>query len=129
MDEFGDGDGGPRVPKRGGGLDAFRSGEARMEGSGAKKLRWTKFKWIIFVTNTLVCFLYDTLFFLHPYLPPFVNRCSSTPSQHLLSASSSGSTSGRTLTSYELGTDPNSSYPLSHLALGYSHRSSGSQGS
>ncbi|KAF9558886.1 hypothetical protein CPC08DRAFT_536637 [Agrocybe pediades] len=54
-----DDDDGLRMPKRGGGTDAFRSGEARMEnGPGRTKLRWTKFKWIIFVTNTLM-FLYS----------------------------------------------------------------------
>ncbi|KAJ6516397.1 hypothetical protein C8R45DRAFT_959995 [Mycena sanguinolenta] len=57
-------------PKRGGGVEAFRSGEARMPGvndedydgvSGGwfggnhakgRRLRWTKFKWILFVANT-----------------------------------------------------------------------------
>jgi len=52
------------IPKRGGGLDAFRSGEARMGGAndedygfgaaagGSKKrLRWNKFKWILFFAN------------------------------------------------------------------------------
>ncbi|KAF7331643.1 hypothetical protein MKEN_00044000 [Mycena kentingensis (nom. inval.)] len=52
--------------KPGGGVDAFRSGEARMGGAqdedydgvmfGAKgrKARWTKFKWILFFANTLL---------------------------------------------------------------------------
>ncbi|KAG6819857.1 hypothetical protein H0H93_007943 [Arthromyces matolae] len=61
----------PRVPKRGGGVEAFRSGEARVAGEndedydgvsgdffgaqrGTKKLRWNKFKWVLFVSNTLV---------------------------------------------------------------------------
>ena len=39
------------VPKRGGGSDAFKSGEARMP---SKRLRWNKFKWILFATNTCV---------------------------------------------------------------------------
>lgn len=58
------------LPKRGGGREAFRSGEARMGGEGDEddqgffggkeggktkaRLRWTKFKWILFVANTLV---------------------------------------------------------------------------
>lgn len=64
----------PAVPKRGGGIEAFRSGEARMPGQGdedydgvtggwlgggtgkstPKKLRWNKFKWILFLANILV---------------------------------------------------------------------------
>ncbi|KAG6826093.1 hypothetical protein H0H92_001152 [Tricholoma furcatifolium] len=64
--------GGPgSIPKRGGGVEAFRSGEARMPGEndedydgvsgnffggqpGQRKLRWNKFKWCLFVTNTLL---------------------------------------------------------------------------
>ncbi|KAG6907252.1 hypothetical protein DXG01_009705 [Tephrocybe rancida] len=61
------------VPKRGGGVEAFRSGEARMPGQGdddydgvqgrlfgkdgvGKKgrLRWNKFKWILFFANILL---------------------------------------------------------------------------
>src|SRR5688572_8630783 len=41
------------IPKRGGGLDAFRSGEARMP-QGKGQMRWTKFKWILFFSNILV---------------------------------------------------------------------------
>ncbi|KAF8079371.1 hypothetical protein FPV67DRAFT_1403124 [Lyophyllum atratum] len=62
----------PMVPKRGGGVEAFRSGEARMPGEGdddydgvqggwfggkeggrtaPKRLRWNKFKWILFFAN------------------------------------------------------------------------------
>jgi len=62
----------PMVPKRGGGVEAFRSGEARMPGEGdddydgvwfggkgsaagpKKKLRWNKFKWMLFLANILV---------------------------------------------------------------------------
>jgi hypothetical protein len=64
----------PVVPKRGGGVEAFRSGEARMPGEGdedydgvtggwlggkvagskPKKLRWNRFKWILFLANILV---------------------------------------------------------------------------
>ncbi|KAG7451764.1 uncharacterized protein BT62DRAFT_940736 [Guyanagaster necrorhizus] len=66
------------VPKRGGGVEAFRSGEARMPGetdedydgvtgswfggrSGGsrftKKLRWNRFKWTLFVANlVLTCY-------------------------------------------------------------------------
>jgi hypothetical protein len=58
-------------PKRGGGAEAFRSGEARMPyaggggggyedasssittAGGGKKLKWNKFKWILFVLNLL----------------------------------------------------------------------------
>lgn len=36
------------MPKQGGGLAAFKSGESRIGGKG---LRWTKFKWILFVAN------------------------------------------------------------------------------
>ncbi|KAG6844084.1 hypothetical protein H0H87_009910 [Tephrocybe sp. NHM501043] len=60
--------GDPNMPKRGGGVEAFKSGEARMPGEGdddydgvsggffgaqrGKKLRWNKFKWCLFVANT-----------------------------------------------------------------------------
>lgn len=61
----------PEYPKMGGGVEAFRTGEARMGGenededgvptrkswfgaSPNKKLRWNKFKWVLFTTNTLV---------------------------------------------------------------------------
>jgi len=58
------------LPKRGGGLEAFKSGETRMP-QGKRRLRWNKFKWILFVTNTVVHF--STLFFfsfqfIHFYL-------------------------------------------------------------
>jgi hypothetical protein len=71
------------VPKRGGGRDAFKANESRMPGNGdedydgiqgnlfggdrgKRKLRWTKFKWILFVANTLASFssfspLYQTI--------------------------------------------------------------------
>jgi len=59
------------VPKQGGGREAFKANEARMPGAndedydgvqgawfghGTKKpaLRWTRFKWIMFVANVLV---------------------------------------------------------------------------
>ena len=77
------------VPKMGGGIDVFRSGEARMGGEGdgnddeddddddggttkrswfvrgrkqnsrplKRKLRWNKFKWILFAANTIVSLL------------------------------------------------------------------------
>lgn len=41
------------MPKRGGGLEAFRAGEARLP-QGGRKLRWNKFKWILFAANTAV---------------------------------------------------------------------------
>ncbi|KAF8649494.1 hypothetical protein AX16_005763 [Volvariella volvacea WC 439] len=67
----------PRIPKQGGGVDAFRSGAPRIPGRndeldfgepepwlatkpGAsptrrpKKLRWNRFKWTLFATNTLL---------------------------------------------------------------------------
>ncbi|KAF9445182.1 hypothetical protein P691DRAFT_795768 [Macrolepiota fuliginosa MF-IS2] len=70
------GGGGMKVPKMGGGTEAFRSGEARMpvEGdedydgvnlksgwlpgsSGQRKMRWTRFKWTLFVSNfVLTCY-------------------------------------------------------------------------
>ncbi|KAF8346123.1 hypothetical protein F5887DRAFT_962794 [Amanita rubescens] len=56
----------PKFPKRGGGIEAFRSGEARMPSEGdddsdpwlagkkrGKKMKWNKFKWILFCTNLL----------------------------------------------------------------------------
>ncbi|KAJ7163824.1 hypothetical protein C8R43DRAFT_988824 [Mycena crocata] len=56
------------IPKRGGGVEAFRSGEARMPGQndddydgvtfgekGKKgRNRWNKFKWILFISNTVL---------------------------------------------------------------------------
>lgn len=64
-------------PKRGGGREAFRSGEARMPGEGDEdydgvqgslfgkeggrtqpRLRWNKFKWTLFFSNILVSILY-----------------------------------------------------------------------
>ncbi|KAJ7762742.1 hypothetical protein DFH07DRAFT_813315 [Mycena maculata] len=70
------------LPKRGGGVEAFRSGEARMPGAqdedyegvssgwfGSKrgktgqKLRWTKFKWILFFAN-IVLFVYSFVAFV-----------------------------------------------------------------
>ncbi|KAJ7667524.1 hypothetical protein DFH06DRAFT_1182773 [Mycena polygramma] len=57
------------MPKRGGGVEAFRSGESRMPGQNdedydgvnfggkggkGRKMRWNKFKWILFIAN---CFL------------------------------------------------------------------------
>jgi len=72
-------------PKRGGGREAFRSGEARMPGEGDEdydgvqgsffgkeggrtrpRLRWNKFKWTLFFSNLLVgIFLH-----LSPCSPP-----------------------------------------------------------
>jgi len=57
----------PGLPKRGGGVEAFRSGEARIGNrydddytdgysKGKKKMKWTKFKWILFIANVLVRF-------------------------------------------------------------------------
>lgn len=55
------------LPKRGGGVEAFRSGESRIGNiydddyndgysKGKKKMKWTKFKWILLIANTLVRF-------------------------------------------------------------------------
>jgi len=57
----------PKFPKRGGGIEAFRSGESRMPSEGdddsdpwlagkkrGKKMKWNRFKWILFCTNLLV---------------------------------------------------------------------------
>ena len=58
----------PAVPKQGGGIDAFKSGEARIGGlqdeddiflldgqsKPARRLRWNRFKWALFVGNLLV---------------------------------------------------------------------------
>lgn len=71
--------GGPTLPKRGGGIEAFKSGEARMPGAADEdydgvtggwfggsdgktkpKLRWTKFKWILFGTNFCVSTVYPS---------------------------------------------------------------------
>ncbi|KAF8812864.1 tetraspanin Tsp2 family [Phlegmacium glaucopus] len=45
----------PNLPKRGGGLQAFKTNEPRMP-QGKGRLRWNKFKWILFVTNSLLMF-------------------------------------------------------------------------
>ena len=57
----------PNLPKSGRGIYAFRSNESRMS-HGKGSLRWNKFKWILFATNSLVWFLL-TLFFY-----PFSNH-------------------------------------------------------
>jgi hypothetical protein len=87
----------PVMPKRGGGVEAFKSGEARMPGEGdvdydgvtdgwfgaktggstSKKLRWNKFKWILFCANVLVR-SFDSLFSLS------INLISSVEVKHLL---------------------------------------------
>ncbi|KAF8069060.1 hypothetical protein FPV67DRAFT_1414877 [Lyophyllum atratum] len=60
-----------KIPKRGGGVEAFKSGEPRMPGEsdedydgvsgdyfghhpGHKQLRWNKFKWVLFITNSIL---------------------------------------------------------------------------
>lgn len=45
----------PHLPKTGGGLFAFRTNEARMA-QGKGRLKWNRFKWILFATNALVWF-------------------------------------------------------------------------
>ena len=88
------------VPKRGGGREAFKQGEARMPGAndedydgvqtgwfgkdGAAKpmrLRWNRFKWTLFVSNILVSsfpqhFVYHCRH-LHSTRSPSVGFCSS----------------------------------------------------
>jgi hypothetical protein len=69
-------DGEPSVPKMGGGVEAFKSGEARMPGendedydgisgslfigsNGApRRLRWNRFKWTLFIANCFVSGLF-----------------------------------------------------------------------
>jgi hypothetical protein len=41
----------PHLRKSGGGVEAFRIGESRMSD---RRLRWNKFKWILFCTNFCV---------------------------------------------------------------------------
>lgn len=53
--KLGKSDDDPTIPKTGGGLLAFRSNEARMP-QGKRRLRWNKFKWILFGTNASVWF-------------------------------------------------------------------------
>lgn len=57
----------PNLPKRGGGLQAFKTNEARMP-QGRGKLRWNKFKWILFFTNSLVCLCFFSITLTIPYL-------------------------------------------------------------
>ncbi|KXN83085.1 hypothetical protein AN958_01836 [Leucoagaricus sp. SymC.cos] len=72
----GKGNGEPHVPKMGGGVDAFRSGEARMPVDGdedydgvnigvlrTKKKSWNRFKWTLFVAN-LVLSAYSLVAFI-----------------------------------------------------------------
>ncbi|KAJ6543912.1 hypothetical protein B0H19DRAFT_1212369 [Mycena capillaripes] len=68
------------LPKRGGGVEAFRSGEARMPGQNdedydgvdnlggkggkGRKMRWNKFKWILFFANcALISYAFLALIF------------------------------------------------------------------
>lgn len=44
----------PNLPKEGGGLQAFKNNEARMP-RGKRRLKWNKFKWVLFATNSSVC--------------------------------------------------------------------------
>jgi hypothetical protein len=88
----------PLGPKRGGGREAFRSGEARMPGDGDEdydgiqgsfffkeggrtkpRLRWNGFKWTLFISNFLVSIL--SLFF-NP--PSYVLHRSRSRERHLL---------------------------------------------
>ena len=52
----------PNLPKQGAGLQAFKTNEARMP-QGKRRLRWNKFKWILFFANSLVCFLANPFHF------------------------------------------------------------------
>jgi hypothetical protein len=80
----------PVMPKRGGGVEAFRSGEARMPGEGdeedydglwfggnpgdtgptKRKLRWNKFKWMLFLANVMVCI--TIVPFIASFLTPII---------------------------------------------------------
>jgi hypothetical protein len=94
------------LPKLGGGVDAFRSGESRIPGlndeddnggiSGrnprtGRRARWTRFKWILFVANLCVC-----LFLVSPFPPlsRFIHSSLSTLSSPSSFAFSPGSTCG-----------------------------------
>ena len=68
------------VPKTGGGREAFKSNESRMPGENdddydgvdvrrrgnwKPRLRWNRFKWILFLTNVVVRFRSPSLFLLN----------------------------------------------------------------
>lgn len=61
----------PVLPKNGGGLQAFKTNETRMP-QGKKRLKWNKFKWVLFVTNSLVCFPHCPIHF--PFLKSYSSR-------------------------------------------------------
>jgi len=64
----------PVIPKQGGGVDVFRAGEARMP--GGKFMRWTKFKWILFITNLfLTGYSLVALVFLSPNMVQCLGTC------------------------------------------------------
>jgi len=71
------------LPKRGGGLEAFKSGETRMP-QGKRRLRWNKFKWVLFVMNIVVR-LYSLLFLSRLFICS--RRCPFTRSLRWLSVS------------------------------------------
>jgi hypothetical protein len=58
----------PNLPKSGGGIHAFGSNESRMS-QGKGSLRWNKFKWVLFATNSLVWFPVNPC--LLPFLKPY----------------------------------------------------------
>ena len=54
------------LPKQGGGLQAFRTNEARMP-QGKRRLRWNKFKWVLLFANFLVRLFFVFYFFREPF--------------------------------------------------------------
>lgn len=106
------GKGDPVMPKRGGGVEAFKSGESRMAGQndedydgvsgglfggdGHKKLRWNKFKWILFVAN---CFVSFARYSLSNATLTTVHSLRYIPSSLSFFVSSPGSIFGQMLTS------------------------------
>ena len=76
-------DSAPNLPKEGGGLQAFKTNESRMP-QGKGRLKWNKFKWVLLVTNSLVCFflpLSNSFFFSqnHTALDLFPRRSRRLP--------------------------------------------------
>ena len=73
------------IPKRGGGREAFKANESRMPGDGDDdydgvsfgqhgrkgRLRWNRFKWVLFFAN-LVVSLSSLILLMH--VPPFSSR-------------------------------------------------------
>lgn len=95
------------VPKRGGGVEAFRSGEARMPNqndedydgvssgwfggggpkSSTKRLRWNRFKWTLIFSNAVVSLPLPSNFFFLFSLTSYLPVASSPPGPSLGSSS------------------------------------------